>query len=170
MLDETLPVLAEKVVLRPPVFLLFGLLLAALLHFRVAKLLAFRTSFGKRCGVGVLLLGWGAFLVQTCVRQMAVARTAPSHEQQTTVLLRSGAYSFCRNPMYVGGAFMQFGIVLLSNSLWVLLNTLAMLTYLNMHVIPVEEAHLASIYTKEYTIYFSETPRWFSMDMGKMEL
>ena len=86
------------------------------------------------------------------------------------MLLRSGFYSVSRNPQYLGGAFIQLGLVLLSNSLWVLLSSAGLLAFLNAHVIPVEEAHLASLYTNAYTIYCSETPRWFSMDMGRLEL
>ena len=160
----------EQLVLKPSSALCVGLLIALLLHTHVAKLRAFQLNFGKRCGLGVLLLGWGAFVVVTCVRQMAAAGTASSHDLQTTVLLRTGFYSYSRNPQYLGGALIQLGMVLLCNSLWVLLNTIGQVIFLNEYVIPVEEAHLTMLYKGAYSVYCSETPRWLSMDMGRLEL
>jgi protein-S-isoprenylcysteine O-methyltransferase Ste14 len=163
---------AESLVLRPPTVLLLGVLLAAVLHFGVVKLRAFKHGFVKRLVVGLPLLAWGGFLVATCVRHMRRASTDPNHDLATTSLLRTGIYSFSRNPLYVGGGFLQLGLVLLTNSLWLLLNMLAQFAYLAHYVVPREEAHLASLYTAEYETYCREVPRWVSMDLsaGGMKL
>ena len=100
---ETTPTLAESLVLKPPTVLLIGLLVAAALHFGVSKLRAFKVRLVNRLVLGLLLIAWGAHMVYKCVLQMKTAQTAPSHVQPTTVLLRSGLYSFTRNPLYVGG-------------------------------------------------------------------
>ncbi len=104
-------------------------------------------------GVGVIILvaGWVAF-----VR----ARTNIQPRKPSSNLIQSGLYRFSRNPIYVAGLFLQLGIALLMNNLWIVLLVPVSKFVFDRYVIAREEAYLERAFGEVYLDYKRSVRRW----------
>jgi protein-S-isoprenylcysteine O-methyltransferase Ste14 len=75
-------------------------------------------------------------------------------------LLTGGPYAFSRNPMYLSWVMLALGIVILVNSLWLGIASLAATLYINFVTIPREERDLQRRFESEYTTYRQRVRRW----------
>jgi protein-S-isoprenylcysteine O-methyltransferase Ste14 len=74
--------------------------------------------------------------------------------------VRSGVYSFTRNPMYLGFLLVLVGwATFLSNALAFLILP-AFILYMNRFQIEPEERALASLFAEEFVAYKSRVRRW----------
>jgi protein-S-isoprenylcysteine O-methyltransferase Ste14 len=90
------------------------------------------------------------------------ARTTvnPTRPGSSTCLVRSGVYTFSRNPMYLGFLLVLVGwAIFLSNALAFLLLP-AFILYMNRFQIEPEERALASLFAHEFVAYKSRVRRW----------
>jgi protein-S-isoprenylcysteine O-methyltransferase Ste14 len=90
------------------------------------------------------------------------ARTTvnPMRPGSSTCLVRSGVYTFTRNPMYLGFLLVLIGwAIFLSNALAFLLLP-AFILYMNRFQIEPEERALASLFAQEFVAYKSRVRRW----------
>jgi protein-S-isoprenylcysteine O-methyltransferase Ste14 len=90
------------------------------------------------------------------------ARTTvnPTRPGSSTCLVRSGVYTFTRNPMYLGFLLVLVGwAIFLSNALAFLLLP-AFILYMNRFQIEPEERALASKFAQEFVAYKSGVRRW----------
>jgi len=90
-------------------------------------------------------------------------RAAPEQAELTlvpTYLVDGGAYALTRNPMYVGGASMLFGWVVLLGSVPVALAAVAYIVGMDRAGIPFEERLLHVRFGDSYDRYRDNVPRW----------
>ena len=78
-----------------------------------------------------------------------------------TYLVVSGAYSFVRNPLYVGNMLMYLGVGIMSMALFPYLQIIAILFFFFQYtvIIKEEEAFLQSKYGKSYENYCEAVPK-----------
>lgn len=102
------------------------------------------------------MIGWTAFLAGGILRWWA---TLYIGGRKTTDLVTSGAYSFCRNPLYLGSFLMQIAVVFLIESLTLGVATLLVAAYYLGVTVTAEERRLAGIYGAKFQDYVARVPR-----------
>lgn len=76
-------------------------------------------------------------------------------------LITDGAFSYSRNPIYLGLLLLLLAQALYSNTVFALSGSIAFFLIINMMIIPQEEKLLQKIFDKKYMSYVSAVPRWF---------
>ena len=103
-------------------------------------------------GLGLLAIAAGAAL-----RMWAISSIG---EHKMSRIVVTGAYSLCRNPLYIGTLLIVLGFLALwQNTVLALLAVAPMLLY-PLGVVPSEERTLARVHPVEYEAYRRRTPRW----------
>jgi protein-S-isoprenylcysteine O-methyltransferase Ste14 len=111
-----------------------------------------------RLGLGLPLLGLGAFLIARGFRELSVT-TSLGLEGPLT---RSGPYRFSRNPQYLGSCIYLASLVVLSGSHLAAVGCLAVALWFIATPF-VEEPWLAKRFGAEYEAYLHAVPRFFSL-------
>jgi protein-S-isoprenylcysteine O-methyltransferase Ste14 len=108
-------------------------------------------------GVAVLA---AAMLFFSAVRTLRIAGTPVPGDRPTTAIVRSGAYRFSRNPIYLAFSLLQLGIAVAVNSLWLFVTLLPAVALMSFVVIPREERYLTARFPSEYLAYKAAVRRW----------
>jgi len=114
---------------------------------------------------GLLVVSFaGAGVVTSALGVVSFSRARttvnPTRPGSSTCLVRSGLYTFTRNPMYLGFLLVLVGwAIFLSNALAFLLLP-AFILYMNRFQIEPEERALASLFGQEFVAYKSRVRRW----------
>lgn len=109
-------------------------------------------------GAGLLVAG--AALAAAGVAGVAHHRTTIVPHREVTTLVRSGAYSVSRNPMYAGLTVAYVGLTLATHSWWPLATLPAAIAAVRWLVIAPEETYLAQRYPAEFADYRARVRRW----------
>jgi protein-S-isoprenylcysteine O-methyltransferase Ste14 len=105
--------------------------------------------------LGVLAMGSGALLAGWAVK------TAADLDIETPAgILTTGPYAFSRNPMYVGWTFINLGIALAANNLWILLFLPIVILYTHKFIVLKEEQLLEEQFGDQYRQYKSAVRRY----------
>jgi len=88
------------------------------------------------------------------------AKTCIEPWKPTSTIITSGIYAYSRNPIYAGFCFVQVGLGLYLNSLWVLFSFLPAAILVNVLVIKKEEHYLERKFGDEYLSYKERVRRW----------
>jgi protein-S-isoprenylcysteine O-methyltransferase Ste14 len=145
------------VVAPPPLIFLGGLAVG----FGLEALLPSASLPGAlRWVLGGLLLVAGLTLLGSFNAAFRRKDTAVEPWKPTTAIVTSGPYRLTRNPAYLGMALVYLGIVLLSESLWVLVPLPFVLAVIDRGVIAREERYLERKFGAEYTDYKTRVRRW----------
>lgn len=109
----------------------------------------------ERFTLGIPLTVVGAWMLLWGILRLGTRNTSG----QKDGFVHRGPYRFTRNPQYLGDAIMFIGIILISNSLYILvLNSLLTLVFL---LTPLaEEPWLEQQYGEPYKSYKQSTPRF----------
>ena len=143
--------------IRPPIVYVGSIGLGLLMHLLwPVELLP--ASVGVPIGVTVVLVATTLFV--SAVRTFRRAGTPVPGSLPTTTIVRSGPYSFSRNPIYLAFTLFHVGVAAWTNSLGVLLMLLPALALMGLVVIPREERYLAARFPSEYLAYKREVRRW----------
>ncbi len=104
--------------------------------------------------IGFLIRVWATF--QFYEQHMRVVSLKPQKELVTT-----GAFSFSRNPLYLGGnVFIFFGASLVLGSPMAVVLTILNIIMLNFWMIPREEKQLEREFGQEWRRYKHKVRRW----------
>ena len=103
--------------------------------------------------VGVMLAVWGQWLFRK-------ARTTTVPGEISSSLVTSGPYRFSRNPMYLGLFLFFAGLSVASDSVWSVMLLVAVLAYVNLYVVPIEEKQLTASFGDAYERYRERVRRW----------
>ena len=132
-----------------------------LLGFGMQTLLPLRLGIPESLEVfGYLLVLFGvaiAILVSSSFRKVG---TAIEPWKPTTAIVTTGIYAWSRNPIYTGFCFINIGIGVATNNLWIFVSFIpaAFLVY---HVaIAKEESYLEQKFGDEYLAYKKSVRRW----------
>ena len=148
---------ANSGLIRPPFVYLGSIGLGLLVHFFwPVQLLP--ASVSVPIGVMVVLMAGGLFI--SAVRTFRKAGTPIPGNRPTTAIVRTGAYGFSRNPIYLAFTLFQVGLAAWVNSLGVLLTLVPALALMVLVVIPREERYLEARFPSEYPPYKRAVRRW----------
>ncbi len=146
----------------PPIWFLFFLIIALLLHYLVPATHVFNLSGGLYKTIGVIVLIVGFFISNYASKQFAENKTEVIPTSPTNrVLVTDGLYRYTRNPMYLGMVSSLLGIAFFMGTLPMFLAALAQFTVLNFVFIPFEEKKLSNIFSNQYIYYKQKVRRWF---------
>ena len=106
------------------------------------------------------LIGVGVVILIGCWVQFYRAKTNIQPHKPSSHLIQSGLYRFSRNPIYVAGLFLQLGIALLMNNLWIVLLVPVSKFVFDRYVIAREESYLERAFGEVYLDYKSSVRRW----------
>lgn len=102
-------------------------------------------------GFVIMMWGWALF---------KKARTGVCQKECTSTLVRTGAYRYTRNPMYLGMLLMLAGAAFFMGTIPSLLAPVAFFIIMDKVFIPFEEGKLLNSFVSEYSDYMEKTRRW----------
>lgn len=140
----------------PAYFNLF-LLLAIVLHFVFPIQTFVRYPFTLS---GILPILFGLVINLQARRNLEEKRTTDNFFGKPTVLITNGVFRYSRNPMYLGGILVSFGLATLLGSLISFLFPIVLFLLLNALYIPQEEDRLWITFGKTYLDYKNRVRRW----------
>jgi len=146
-----------NVVVLPPVIFVVALLLGLLMEYLVPMQVLPRTParwLGTFLILGSLPIGLSA------IRELFKANTALDVRKPTTVIVKTGAFRFSRNPIYIALILSYLGIALLIDSFWICLLVVPAVAILQIGVIRREEYYLEQKFGEDYRRYKTVVRRW----------
>lgn len=109
---------------------------------------------------GALIILTGLFLLVQTRRQFNTHQQPTDPGQSTSKIITSGTFSISRNPLYLGGIIIFFGMALLVNFLWPLLMLVVSVFLCHTFLILPEEKYLTEKFGEEYIQYKNSVRRW----------
>jgi protein-S-isoprenylcysteine O-methyltransferase Ste14 len=145
----------------PPLAYFAGMALGFALHFvRPARIVTSAPAESSLALFGWGLLALSATLVISGLFAFRQAHTSHTFNQASTSLIVRGPFSLSRNPAYLAGALVHWGVSFLANALWVLLLLIPAVAVVNA-LIKREEGYLSRRFGAEYQTYRNRVRRWF---------
>lgn len=141
----------------PPVYFLLCLLLMFTLHrlWPIAHIIPAPYSY-----LGVVLIGLGMWIIGHSVRSFSRAGTPVIPFEPSTALVTGGAYSYTRNPMYVGMVLILSGSATLFGTVGAWLPIPFFVWVIRSRFILGEERFLEDIFGEQYLAYKRRVRRW----------
>ncbi len=146
-----------NVVVLPPVIFVVSLLLGLLIDFMVPVRVLSRTP---ALWLGALLILISIPIFVSAMRELVKAKTAFDVRKPTTAIVRTGAFRFSRNPIYLAMIMLYLGIASLINSLWIYALLVPAAIVLQIGVIWREENYLEQKFGEDYRHYKAQVRRW----------
>lgn len=113
-----------------------------------------------RSTLGLMLAAGGVILVLIGIALRLWALASIS-ERKTRQLVTTGAYSLCRNPLYIGTLLIGAGFVVLWQGPLLCASLVPVILLYQFGVVPLEERVLFGLFGDEFTAYCRSTPRWW---------
>jgi protein-S-isoprenylcysteine O-methyltransferase Ste14 len=110
--------------------------------------------------VGIILILFGTVLNVWSVAHLGKRNTTLGFHGMPTELVVDGPFRISRNPIYLSGVMLTFGVALLLGSLIVFGFLTAVSIVLNNWYIPAEEAILEQTFGETYRQYKRKVRRW----------
>lgn len=142
----------------PPVWLLIFLCLAFLIHYFIPAARIFDVS-NPAVATIVMLLGILLTLWSGVLFRKEDTEILPTSETNRT-LITYGPYALSRNPIYLGGIVVLFGVALYGGTLPFFLAVLAQYLLIERIFIPFEEEKMARQFGERYDEYRRNVRRW----------
>ena len=114
----------------------------------------------------ILQIIGGAFIIIGFTLLIRTRRQFNANQQPTdpgrptSKIMTSGPFSISRNPLYLGGIVIFFGMALLINFLWPLLTLIISTILCQIFLILPEEKYLEEKFGEEYLAYKATVRRW----------
>ena len=110
-----------------------------------------------------ILLGISVLIGIIALFQFLIFKTTidPRKPEKAIKLVKSGVYSFSRNPMYLAMLLMLLALGLWMGNAFNILIAAGFVGYMNAYQIIPEENALIKLFGKEYKYYCTLTRRWF---------
>ena len=111
--------------------------------------------------IGIVLLCI-SFIFNLLAYKMFKKHNTPHAPFSTPVILiKSGIFTFTRNPVYLALVLSQCGLAFIFDTVWVLFGALILLITLQYFIIPDEEKVMQAKFKDSYKEYRKHTRRWF---------
>lgn len=143
--------------LPPPIVLVLAIALSAFLHATYPIAIVVPSPLDL---VGIVVGLAGVALFVSAVRALAAAGTTVRPDGTPTALVRSGPYSFSRNPIYIGFALVALGVAIWFGSLAAFAGPIAFVVVIDRTEIPYEERKLRAIFDAAFDDFASRVRRW----------
>jgi protein-S-isoprenylcysteine O-methyltransferase Ste14 len=159
MTEPTPPERGARVRFPPPLVFLGFILLGVALRY-LATPVTCPVARWITLTAGILILLAGLSIIVTARNHFTRTGQKPTPWTPSPELLLEGPYRFTRNPMYLGVTFIQFGLGLALNNLWIAL--FAAPALLTVHLIAVlpEEKYLTEKFGADYKAYLRKVRRY----------
>jgi protein-S-isoprenylcysteine O-methyltransferase Ste14 len=109
-------------------------------------------------GIALIIIGIGFIVLARREFAHFSQPTDPGHP--TSKVVKTGVFSISRNPLYLGGVLVFWGIALTLKVLWTLVTLLSsIIICLYVLIIP-EERYLTTKFGEEYNEYIASVHRW----------
>ena len=116
---------------------------------------------GWSLAAGIILMIVGLALVLYCIAVFIVnGKGTPAVFDAPTPFVATGAYTFVRNPMYIGFFIFLFGLALFHHSLSMISSTALVILFFHLFVMFYEEPVLKKPFGKSYLDYKRKVNRW----------
>ncbi|MGH9709087.1 MAG: methyltransferase family protein [Candidatus Acidiferrales bacterium] len=116
---------------------------------------------GELRSVGIVLMCAGAALAILCIATFVVrGRGTPALFDPPREFVAVGPYRYVRNPMYIGGFFLLFGLGLYLCSPAIALMVIAIILACHLLVVFYEEPTLRRKFGETYQTYCASVRRW----------
>lgn len=146
--------------LPPPLYFVAGIAAGLGLE-RLAPLPLIPEALRVGAGLaGRLLVAAGIVVILSGMIAFIRARTTMIPNRAASRLVAAGPYRFTRNPMYLGFAVIFLGIVLITDSPWMLLLFPVVILVVSRLVIVREERYLRVEFGDAYADYCARVRRW----------
>eukprot|EP00457_Paulinella_chromatophora_P010411 gb/GEZN01010511.1/.p1 GENE.gb/GEZN01010511.1/~~gb/GEZN01010511.1/.p1 ORF type:complete len:165 (+),score=10.33 gb/GEZN01010511.1/:228-722(+) len=148
--------------IHPPTFLFTTLAIALSVHFFVPwpLLSLLGCSMWRRALWGLALLLASVYVMYLAITTFRAHGEYPSHMKETNTIVSNGVFALTRNPMYVSFLLLCLAVFVMSDSVWLLVATAVVFGFLQVLVIPREEAFMSKNFGTEYLNYTLTVPRW----------
>jgi protein-S-isoprenylcysteine O-methyltransferase Ste14 len=132
------------------------LLLLIILHFffPIQMILEFPFTL---IGLAPLIVG---LFINLRASRILVSRAKLDSNENPSALVTEGFFKHSRNPMYLGGIILGFGLAMLLGSLSSFVVLAVFFLLLHFLYIPSEEAQLETLFGKEYLDYMKRVRKW----------
>ena len=145
--------------IQPIYFAPFVILLFIILHFVFPIRMIFEFPFSL-IGLAPVIVGLFINLQGTRELQRALRESRTTDIENLKVLVTEGAFRYSRNPMYLGGIVLFFGLAILLGSLVSFVFPTIFFLLSHFLLIPSEEAQLETRFGKEYLDYMKRVRKW----------
>jgi protein-S-isoprenylcysteine O-methyltransferase Ste14 len=140
----------------PPTYFFISILLAVIPYFFLVQYNIIPFPFNW-LGVVPLLVG---FLLISLARNELERYDTPHNFSPSTILVKSGAFNFSRNPMYLGMTLVLVGTAILIQNPFSLLAPIFFFLVIELKFIPFEEGKMAEEIGEPYLQYKQSVRRW----------
>lgn len=146
-----------RLFLRPPTIEFFLLIIALALNFTIPirKIIPFPTNL---TGIPIIILGLLIAIWGNATFQRNNVELIPG--SKSIRLVKSGPFTFSRNPMYLGMVLLALGVALLLGNLSAFILPIVHFIYLNSYMIPFEETLMERTFRTSYEDYKRKVRRW----------
>jgi protein-S-isoprenylcysteine O-methyltransferase Ste14 len=110
--------------------------------------------------VGCVALVAVVLIDVSAIRTLSKANTTIRPDRPSAHLVTSGAFSFSRNPIYLGNTLLMLAVALIAGILWFVPLALIAAFLTQKLAIEGEEKHLATRFGKRYHDYAKRVRRW----------
>ena len=110
--------------------------------------------------LGVALCVLSFVVAGSALYELRKAGTPVDPSKPTTAIVRTGAYHFSRNPLYVALTMLYLGVAALLNAPWIAVLIVPVLVVMRFGVIGREERYLDRKFGNTYRHYRTEVRRW----------
>lgn len=141
----------------PTTYFLIALLLCITLNFLIPVSVVMPQPWNL---VGFLPLALGVWLNLSADRAFKQADTTVKPFEESSALVKTGAFRFTRNPMYLGFTIILLGTTILLRSLSPYIVVIGFAILMDQAFIKVEERMLAEKFGEEWREYASIVRRW----------
>lgn len=135
-------------------------LISIVLHFIVPLSLPQGIFRQALIPTGIALIITGIVFIVLARREFARYGQPTDPGYPTSKMVKTGVFAVSRNPLYLGGAILFFGIALTVNILWTLVALLASIIVCHYVLIIPEEKYLTAKFGEEYKEYTTTVQRW----------
>jgi len=112
---------------------------------------------GSSWAVAGDVAGWMLFTFGAAIRFWSICHIAG---RKTRVIVETGPYALCRNPLYVGTFLIVASEAAFLKSMWFALSLAILVAFYHRCVIPSEEYKLRTRLGASFNSYVARVPRW----------
>lgn len=147
--------------MQPPVVLVFTMITMFLLHKNMPGFQIIKPDFLILKLFGTMFVGFGLAMVIWAKKHLDKAGTSFRAYDEPKSLVKSGPYSFSRNPIYLGMILVLFGLFFFMGSSMPLVMVFIFGAVIEQKFITPEEDMLKTKFQKEFIEYRMSVSKWF---------
>lgn len=110
-------------------------------------------------GIFVMILSW--LIIFTSKHQFKKNNQKSGPNNETITIIKTGLFSYTRNPIYLGVIFIAPALGFIFDSIWLILAIIPVSTLIHFLLIIPEEKYLKNKFGTEYDDYYRKVRRWF---------